>query len=248
MDKQRVSFTLGNRLEELRKSNGLTHVALAKRLKENYGIEVSRDSLMAYEISSKFRAKASKLPNLGMRVEYLYCLSDFYGVSIDYLLGITDIPNTDTNMQAVHKFTGLSARAIGKLQDIYEENRKTAFSDIVSLLIEDSNSEYFLRIIGEIISCSIEGTSEREVSVDVAGSEMRLPKGKMLKTIFQTSFIDALPRIVAEYVRRFDKTPNQRTEEYFELLLTLKKRKDHGEITHQEFMGMQETWLKGGNP
>ena len=71
MDRQRISFTLGNRLEELRKSKGLTHVALAKQLKEIYGIEVSRDSLMAYEISSEFRAKASKLPNLGMRVEYL---------------------------------------------------------------------------------------------------------------------------------------------------------------------------------
>lgn len=162
------------------------------------------------------------------KTENLIKIADYFGISVDFLLGITDIPNTDTNMQAVHKFTGLSAGAISKLQDIYEKNCKTAFSDIISLLIEDSNAEYYLSIIGELISCSIEGTGEEKISVCVAGSEMRLPKDKMLKTIFQTSFIDALPRIVSEYRRQFEKTPNQRTEEYFELLLTLKKRKDSG--------------------
>lgn len=112
MDKQRVSFTLGSHLEELRKSNGLTHVALAKQLKENYGIEVSRDSLMAYEISDEFRAKASKLPNLGMRVEYLYYFADFYGVSIDYLVGKTEIQSSDKKTREVCEYTGLDEEAL----------------------------------------------------------------------------------------------------------------------------------------
>lgn len=175
------------------------------------------------------------------KTENLIKIADYFGISVDFLLGITDIPNTDTNMQAVHKFTGLSAGAISKLQDIYEKNRKTAFSDIISLLIEDSNAEYYLSIIGELISCSIEGTGEEKISVGVAGSEMRLPKEKMLKTIFQTSFIDALPRIVSEYRRQFEKTPNQRTEEYFELLLTLKRQKDSGEITDQGFKDTEKS-------
>ena len=112
MDRQRISFTLGNRLEELRKSKGLTHVALAKQLEEKYGITVSRDSLMSYEISSEFRAKASKLPNLGMRVEYLYCLADFYGVSFDYLLGKTDIMTPNTKIRDICEITGLSEESI----------------------------------------------------------------------------------------------------------------------------------------
>lgn len=181
------------------------------------------------------------------KTENLIKIADYFGISVDFLLGITDIPNTDTNMQAVHKFTGLSAGAISKLQDIYEKNCKTAFSDIISLLIEDSNAEYYLSIIGELISCSIEGTGEEKISVGVAGSEMRLPKDKMLKTIFQTSFIDALPRIVSEYRRQFEKTPNQRTEEYFELLLTLRRQKDSGKITDQGFKDLEETWMRGGN-
>lgn len=174
-------------------------------------------------------------------------IANYFSISADYLIGNSEMPNTDLTMQDIHKITGLSAGAICKLQNIYEKNRKTAFSDIISLLIEDSNAEYYLSIIGELISCSIEETGEEIISVGVAGSEMRLPKEKMLKTIFQTSFIDALPRIVSEYGRQFDKTPNQRTEEYFELLLTLRKQKDSGEITDQGFKDFEETWMRGGN-
>lgn len=174
-------------------------------------------------------------------------IANYFSISADYLIGNSEMPNTDLTMQDIHKITGLSAGAICKLQNIYGKNRKTAFSDIISLLIEDSNAEYYLSIIGELISCSIEGTGEEIVPVGVAGSEMRLPKEKILKTIFQTSFIDALPRIVSEYGRQFNKTPNQRTEEYFELLLTLRRQKDSGEIMDQRFKDLEETWMRGGN-
>lgn len=138
MDKQRVSFTLGSRLEELRKSKGLTHVALAKQLKEAYGIEVSRDSLMAYEISSEFRAKASKLPNLGMRIEYLYCLADFYGVSLDYLLGKTDVMTPDIKIRDACELTGLSSDTISLLHAYSGcSSEKTTLSSFLTRFLED---------------------------------------------------------------------------------------------------------------
>lgn len=90
MDKKNISFTFGTRLKELRQECGLSHVQLRDQLKDRYGISVSRDSLMAYEVADDTRSKAEKLPNLGMRVEYLYCLADFYGVSLDYLVGNSD--------------------------------------------------------------------------------------------------------------------------------------------------------------
>lgn len=217
--------------------------AFAKKFKELVPDAKTANALKEYLGVSIQAINQYKQGTAYPKTENLIKIADYFGISVDFLLGITDIPNTDTNMQAVHKFTGLSAGAISKLQDIYEKNRKTAFSDIISLLIEDSNAEYYLSIIGELISCSIEGTGEEKISVGVAGSEMRLPKEKMLKTIFQTSFIDALPRIVSEYRRQFEKTPNQRTEEYFELLLTLKRQKDSGEITDQGFKDTEKKWM-----
>lgn len=104
MDKKKISFTLGARLKELRQERGLSHVQLSRQLKDRYGISVSRDSLMAYEVADDTRSKSDKLPNLGMRVEYLYCLADFYEVSLDYLVGNSNyyaIGHSDLTLEAM---------------------------------------------------------------------------------------------------------------------------------------------------
>lgn len=82
------SILMAQRLKELRKEKNISHVSLSNAIKEKYGIEISRDSLMSYEVSDPNHTKAYK--NEGMRVEYLRCLADFYGVSADYLLGFTN--------------------------------------------------------------------------------------------------------------------------------------------------------------
>ena len=83
------SFVMAKRLKELREGKRLSHVNLAKALKDQYGIEISRDSLMAYEVSDPNNTKAYR--NEGMKVEYLRCLAEYYGVSVDYLLGYKTI-------------------------------------------------------------------------------------------------------------------------------------------------------------
>ena len=100
------SFTMAVRLKQLREEKGLSHDKLSKALFSHYGVKVSSDSLCNYEVASKDHSKAYK--NQGMRVEYLRCLADFYGVSCDYLLG-ADVPRSpDTTVQEIIKFTGLS--------------------------------------------------------------------------------------------------------------------------------------------
>lgn len=128
MDRQGVSFKMGQRLKDLREGRDLSHVDLIKQLSEKYGISISRDSLMAYEIADQTRAKASKLPNLGMRVEYIYCLADFFGVSADYLLGRTDIKSADTDLQGVCGYTGLGQAAA-------EHLHRTAVDDNVPNMV-----------------------------------------------------------------------------------------------------------------
>lgn len=120
MDRQGVSFKMGQRLKDLREERGLSHVDLIKQLSEKYGISISRDSLMAYEIADESRAKASKLPNLGMRVEYLYCLADFFDVSLDYLLGRSNVSKPDFNIGEICKKTNLSE---GIVQVLYANQK-----------------------------------------------------------------------------------------------------------------------------
>lgn len=89
------------RLKELRVGRNLSHEKLASELMERYDISISKDSLINFE-------KSQKKHTNGMKTEYLRCFSDFYGVSADYILGITDEPIPEPDVQSICRYTGLS--------------------------------------------------------------------------------------------------------------------------------------------
>lgn len=108
------SPVLAKRLKELREDKGLTLAALSKTLTKQYGIQISKESLTNYEVAEEScHSKAKK--NEGMSVKYLRCLADFYGVSSDYLLGLTDIPTIKPDIQSACLTTGLSEEAVHSL-------------------------------------------------------------------------------------------------------------------------------------
>ena len=153
MDRQGVSFTLGQRLKDLREERGLSHIELIKQLSDKYGTSISRDSLMAYEIADETRAKASKLPNLGMRVEYLYCLADFFEVSIDYLLGKTDTKSVEYNIQSACGYTGLSEAAITMIRTLAVED-VFCHAELDELI---QNREVLLALVRYIVTVPVDG-------------------------------------------------------------------------------------------
>ena len=100
------SFVMAKHLKQLREEKGLSHDKLSKALHDQYDVKISSDSLMNYEVADKNHSKALK--NQGMRVEYLRCLADFYKVSTDYLLGLTEIKSPDYSISATVQITGLT--------------------------------------------------------------------------------------------------------------------------------------------
>lgn len=110
------SYILGARLKELRCSKGLSFEKLSKELKEQYGITISADSLMNYEVTDPNHTKSRK--NLGMRVEYLRILANYYGVSSDYLLGVSDVKSSNVSVQEMVKTVGLSEHTITALVNL----------------------------------------------------------------------------------------------------------------------------------
>lgn len=127
MTREEQSIKMGKRLKALREETTLnekklSHVALKEKLKEQYGIDISRDSLMNYEVSEVNHSKFGT--NLKMSVEYLNCLANFYGVSTDYLLGLSDVKTTKEDIQVTCKTTGLSADAIKALQFDNEQSKR----------------------------------------------------------------------------------------------------------------------------
>ncbi len=119
---------------------GLSHKKLADELIARYGIRISPDVLKVYEINDEFHSRFGDLK--GMRIEYLYCLADFYRVSTDYLLGITDIETPSMDIRAISKNTGLSQGAIFALrQNLDDEcNGHESLLNTINALLED---EYY---------------------------------------------------------------------------------------------------------
>lgn len=126
------SFIMAERLKRLREEKGLSHEKLSKALFDQYGVKISSDSLINYEVADADHTKAYK--NQGMRVEYLRCLSDFYGVSSDFILGITDIRSADKGVQSIIKNTGLSERSAVVLRALSMANREADPSEFKQIM------------------------------------------------------------------------------------------------------------------
>lgn len=128
------SLIMATRLKQLREERKLSHVSLSAALKRDYGIDISRDSLMSYEVSDPNHSKVYK--NEGMRVEYLRCLSDFYNVSSDYLLGLTN--DRSKNPAAVDDL-GLSESAVDQIMSTRNTRGFENCIPGLNLLIENGN-------------------------------------------------------------------------------------------------------------
>lgn len=146
------------------------------------------------------------------KTENLIKIADFYGVSVDYLLGRTDIPNMDTNMQAVHGLTGLSVEAISKLAKLKEENN-SVFLDIISLLIADNNAEFFLALLCSSISTYCE-ESDKISHFESEGISADITKRSFINTVLHTKFVENLPSLAEEYKSKHSELPEKRMNEH----------------------------------
>lgn len=96
---------LSQRLRELRGKRTIQEIA------EKVGI--SRVALGYYE--SNQRTPDAKM---------IYKLAKYYGVSADYLIGMSDVKNPNTDIQAIVAKTGLNEKAVRALEYIKENDKE----------------------------------------------------------------------------------------------------------------------------
>lgn len=92
--------------------------------------EVEKETGVTKSLIEDIESTAGKPRNVG----YLTVkkLAEHYGVSSDYLLGLSPTPTTDVDVQAACKFTGLSTKAVATLSKADSNER-----DFISFLIEN---------------------------------------------------------------------------------------------------------------
>lgn len=130
MDKEKLSLKMGGRLRKLRKDRGLSYEKLQAAIYEKYGVEISKDSLINYEVSDENHTKRFK--NNGMRAEYLRYFSDFYHVSADYLLALSDVKTTDPTTRDICEKTGLSEHTVSRLM---QDDKRDRWAEVIDQLI-----------------------------------------------------------------------------------------------------------------
>ena len=118
--------TIGNKLKYYRKQNGLTQQALADEF------NIKQDDISRYENDKQ---------DLNLSILRLYCRR--FGVSADYLLGLTDTPTNDKDVRAICDYTGLSESAVKTLNRLSDpldhifSGVPSEFTPIIDYLIND---------------------------------------------------------------------------------------------------------------
>lgn len=74
-------------------------------------------------------------------------IAEYYNVSVDYLLGRTDVKTLDMDISGCCKLTGLSEAAAKKIIEFSSKKSYRAYTDLLSLFIENPNMEYFLNLL-----------------------------------------------------------------------------------------------------
>ncbi len=85
-DEARMALTK-ERLEDLRKEKKLSFEQLSKQLAER-GVNISHTNLKNYEINDPIHPLYGRTRS--MSIEYLVAFADFYDVSVEYLLGLSN--------------------------------------------------------------------------------------------------------------------------------------------------------------
>lgn len=127
---EKYNATFPTRLRELLAPKGVTITALADKL------EISRQAVSQYQ-------DGSTQPNLQCLAE----IAKYFGVSTDWLLGLTDMRTPNMDVRAIANYTHLSDKAIERLNSLTAIEGGDLYLIMLSTMIE---SPELYRLIGQI--------------------------------------------------------------------------------------------------
>lgn len=94
---------------------------------------VAKDLFLKDQTLEKYE-KGDTLPNIEKAAE----IAQYYGVSTDYLLGLTDIQSPDTDIQAICEYTGLSEEAVSILHSFKADPAHYKYLFLLDILLRDN--------------------------------------------------------------------------------------------------------------
>lgn len=109
--------SFGARFKQLRKELDITQMELATVMNDKYGYSFGKSSISSYE-------NDKRTPELGALKNF----AEYFNVSLDYLLGVSDIKNPEVEIyaQAFHSISTeeLTQEEIDLLENMIEQFKK----------------------------------------------------------------------------------------------------------------------------
>ena len=170
-DEARMALTK-ERLEDLRKEKKLSFEQFSKQLAER-GVNISHTNLKNYEINDPVHPLYGRTRS--MSIEYLVAFADFYDVSVEYLLGLSN-----SRKQEYHNISeqlGLCDGAIEELirckEDSNREEDPKIYAQQDTAILNDFLTSMEFEIVMEKIKQSLFSYYLYALSSDAFGTKRR---------------------------------------------------------------------------
>lgn len=202
------------RLKELRKEHGWTQVTVIDAINRKYPElykqrqkEKPDSDIISEGTIKQYESYGGKIS--GMSVETLCLFADLYGVSVEYILGLTDIRTPDADIKGISKKIGLSEAAIEK------QLEHPHYQDLLGLIIKD---KYYLNLMGLmhnfLMNEFIHESERRKIKKEIEEHQ----NGPYHNDDFQSVRIDGFERerymIVRQFEALLDDIYDEKSEEY----------------------------------
>lgn len=197
-DAANIQAIRSERLKDLRTSKGISTKALA----DATGISVG--SLNTWENDD---ATAGKTSTDGIKLENLIKLADFYGVSLDYLAGRTDVKSPSPTLQGVCEYTGLTEKVVEKLNvhvERIKENHPLAFGseymlESLSLFLECKSSMTLFALLSHYIQAKEKAVQQSGMAGLLTPSEILMQTTKSFQNLKQKGYRLLSPYDAVDY-------------------------------------------------
>lgn len=157
-----------------------------RELCEERGITVTKlESLMGMSQSSIGRWRSTASPS----AENLAKVARFFGVSLDYLIGDSNIQSRDATAQAICQYTKLSEKAVEQLlnlqrkESLLETEHTVSIAELISMFIADP---LFGIMIETLQSCLDSTYRFYQKGQKISNLERELARGKISDLVNQT--------------------------------------------------------------
>lgn len=167
-------------------------------------------------------------------LENLCKIADFYGVSTDYLLGLTDTKSNDTTIRAVCDYTGLSEEAIKSIVFDHNQKRRGDLFEVLDFLISESYVSFWANLVKNCVRNIAEiQTIGPKIGTDFVEDNTRFYMWKAMRG-FEKSLDEAVKIFSVQYSTNHPVDPKsylaKQKKEMTEKLARIQKMEEQAEV------------------